>query len=82
MNDPLYEFLTDDKAEYRYECGFYAEIVLYVRGIPGAWAFDSCYCDDERAAYMVIYRDLRSKRILTVTAVGGKYPPTLAYSIS
>lgn len=82
MNDPLYSHFTDDWFEFRYECSFSLEIRDYVKGIPGFWHFASGWRDDDRAAYMAIFLDRTAGKELTVTAVGGKYPPTLAYSIS
>lgn len=83
MFGPLYVFLTDDAEVFREECSYYYPIKNYVNALGGHWGFVECSYDENFPAYCVEYNSTDGRKLkLTVTAIGGKYPPDISHTIS
>lgn len=83
MIELVFDFFTDEPNVFRDKCGFYYPIKAYVSSLGGHWSFRECWYDASFPAYRVLYSSTDKKKMeLTITALGGKYPPDISHTIS
>lgn len=51
----MFDFYTDNRANFREICSFAPSLFLYVKGIPGHWSFKECFYDVDPMNVMTVF---------------------------